>query len=94
MNAVLRLLDRLVDDALLYQKALTLGLDKDPKVQGTHGYIVAKAAQRYVDALVKAGHTAKTLHDINETHSSLVGGYGAPGDPTTAAVTGGSSFVL
>ena len=26
-------LDRLVDDALLYQKALTLGLDKDPKVQ-------------------------------------------------------------
>lgn len=26
-------LDRLVDDALLYQKALTLGLDKDPKVR-------------------------------------------------------------
>ena len=67
-------------------KALVISVDKDPKVQGTHGYIVAKAAQRYVDALVKAGHAAKTLHDINETHSSLVGGYGAPGDPTTAAV--------
>lgn len=26
-------LDRLVDEVLLYQKALTLGLDKDPKVQ-------------------------------------------------------------
>ena len=38
-------LDRLVDDALLYQKALTLGLDKDPKVRniplGGHLYVFA-----------------------------------------------------
>ena len=67
-------------------KALIISVDKDPAVPGTHGYIVDKAANHYVSALVDAGHTASNMHDISETHSSLVGGFGEPGDKTTEAV--------
>ena len=67
-------------------KALIISVDKDPAVPGTHGYIVDKAANHYVSVLVAAGHTASNMHDISETHSSLVGGFGEPGDKTTEAV--------
>ena len=65
--------------------ALVISVDADPAEQGTHGYIVSRAAERYITALREAGHQADTLHDPSETHSSLVGGFGEAGDLTTEA---------
>ncbi len=66
--------------------SLVISVDEDPEEEGTHGYIVARAAARYVEALRAAGHQAETLHDRAEDHSSLVLGFGAPGDQVTEAV--------
>lgn len=66
--------------------ALVVSVDADPAVEGTHGYIVSRAAERYIDALQTAGHRAETLHDASENHSTLVGGFGEPGDLVTEAV--------
>ncbi|MGC6419339.1 MAG: alpha/beta hydrolase [Bradymonadia bacterium] len=65
--------------------ALVISVDADPAEQGTHGYIVSRAAERYITALREAGHQADTLHDESETHSTLVGGFGEAGDLTTEA---------
>ena len=65
--------------------ALVISVDADPAVEGTHGYIVSQAAERYTAALREAGHQADTLHDVSENHSSLVGGFGESGDLTTEA---------
>ena len=65
--------------------ALVISVDADPAEQGTHGYIVSRAAERYITALREAGHQADTLHDPSETHSTLVGGFGEAGDLTTEA---------
>ncbi len=67
-------------------QSLIVSVDEDPNVEGTHGYIVSKTAQHYVAALQDAGHQAETLHDASETHSTLVQGFGLPGDLTTDAI--------
>lgn len=67
-------------------KALVVSVDADPAVEGTHGYIVSKSSERYVTALETAGHDAETVHDITETHSSLVAGFGERDDLATDAV--------
>ena len=66
--------------------AFIVSVDQDPEEVGTHGYIVSKAAERYVSALSAAGHHAERFHDANETHSSLVGGFGEEGDLVTDAI--------
>lgn len=66
--------------------ALLVGVDRDPAVVGTHGYIVAKAAERYVGVLKQHGHTAVSFHDVSETHGTLATGFGAEGDAVTGAV--------
>lgn len=66
--------------------AFIVSVDEDPEVEGTHGYIVSKAAERYVAALKDAGHSADHIHDSAETHSSLVGGFGESGDRVTEAI--------
>ena len=66
--------------------ALVVSVDADPHQEGSHGYLVSKAAQRYVAALQNAGHQAEAFHDSNETHSSLVLGFGKPGDQVTDRV--------
>ena len=38
-----------------------VSVDADPEEEGTHGYIVSQAAQRYITALREAGHQAETL---------------------------------
>ena len=55
-------------------------------MEGSHGYIVSNAAERYVAALEEAGHSADHIHDSAETHSSLVMGFGAPGDQVTETI--------
>ena len=67
-------------------RQLIISVDKDPEEEGTHGYIVSKTAQRYVEALRAAGHQAKTIHDSSETHASLVLGFGDAGDKATQAI--------
>ena len=67
-------------------RTLLISVDEDVNDETTHGYIVSKAAQRYVTALTEAGHQAETFHDSTETHASLVGGFGAPGDAVTEVV--------
>ena len=67
-------------------KALIISVDEDPEEEGTHGYIVSKTAEHYVNALTAAGHSADTFHDPSETHSSLVGGFGEAGDAVTEKV--------
>ena len=67
-------------------KALIVSVGKDPAVKGSHGYIVSEAAQRYATALRNAGHLAEMFHDAGETHSSLVGGFGEPGDQVTEKI--------
>lgn len=66
--------------------ALIVSVDEDPEVEGTHGYIVSNAAARYVAALEEAGHSADRIHDRTETHSSLVMGFGEPGDQVTQKI--------
>ena len=66
--------------------ALVVSVDADPVVEGTHGYIVAKAAARYIAAPQEAGHQAETVHDATETHSSLANGFGLAGDLTTETI--------
>lgn len=66
--------------------ALIISVDADPALAGSHGYIVSKAAENYVDALQAAGHKGETFHDASEDHSSLVSGFGLPGDKVTARV--------
>jgi len=65
--------------------ALVVSVDADPQEQGTYGYIVSRAAERYIAALREAGHQADTLHDASETHSTRVGRFGGAGDLTTEA---------
>ena len=67
-------------------KSLIISVDESPEIVGTHGYIVSRAAERYVAALRAAGHQARAVHDSTETHSSLVMGFGAMGDITTEAI--------
>ena len=67
-------------------KTLIISVDESPEEEGTHGYIVSKAAERYQAALREAGHTAETFHDSSETHSSLVGGFGEEDDAVTQQV--------
>ena len=67
-------------------KSLIVSVDADPNVEGTHGYIVSETAKRYTTALREAGHESDHIHDINETHSSLVGGFGVPGDLVTERI--------
>lgn len=67
-------------------RALVVSVDADPDVEGTHGHIVSKAAERYVAALRAADHRADTIHDITETHESLVLEFGEPGDQTTETI--------
>ena len=66
--------------------ALIVSVDQDPQTKGSHGYIVSSAAKRYVAALKQAGHQATHIHDINETHSSMVNGFGQEGDRITQAI--------
>lgn len=66
--------------------ALIVSVDEDPEVEGSYGYIVSNAAERYVAALEEAGHSADHIHDRTETHSSLVAGFGAPGDQVTERI--------
>lgn len=66
--------------------ALVVSVDADPAKPGTHGYIVARAAERYVSALQDAGHRAEAVHDASETHATLVGGFGEPDDTVTSAI--------
>ena len=66
--------------------AFVVSVDADPEVVGSHGYIVSQAARRYVDALIAAGHHGRTIHDVTETHSTLVGGFGEDGDSTTESI--------
>lgn len=66
--------------------ALIISVDAAPALAGSHGYIVSKAAENYVDALQAAGHVVATFHDATEDHSSLVSGFGLPGDDVTERV--------
>ena len=66
--------------------ALVVSTDEDPSLEGSYGYIVSQAGNRYVQALLENGHIARHLHDASETHSSLVAGFGADGDLTTEAI--------
>ena len=66
--------------------ALVISVDEDPARAGSHGYIVSKAAENYVTALQNAGHTGEAFHDAGEDHSSLVMGFGLPGDLVTERV--------
>ena len=66
--------------------ALIVSVDTDPNEVGSYGYLVWETGQNYVSALVEAGHQAKHVHDPTETHSSLVGGFGDPGDLVTSEV--------
>lgn len=67
-------------------RSLIISVDASVDEVGSHGYIVAQCANRYVDALRAAGHPSETLHDASETHASLVMGFGQPGDLTTQAI--------
>ena len=67
-------------------RSLVISVDAAVDEVGSHGYIVSRCAQRYVEALRAAGHQSHTLHDASETHSSLVMGYGQAGDLTTQAI--------
>ncbi len=67
--------------------SLIISVDEDPEVAGTHGYIVSKVAERYQEALSAAGHQVNTFHDTQETHSSLVNGFGEPDDLVTEQVS-------
>ena len=66
--------------------ALVVSVDEDPSVEGSYGYLVSRAAEHYVDALTVAGHHAVAFHDRNESHASLVGGFGETGDAVTEAI--------
>ena len=67
-------------------KSLVISVDADPEEVGSHGYIVSNTANRYIEALREAGHQAETFHDSEETHSSLVNGFGEQGDRVTEVV--------
>ena len=66
--------------------AMLVSVQPSPDDVGSHGYIVSQAAERYAQALRDAGHVAETLHDSDETHTTLATGFGADGDLVTEGV--------
>ena len=66
--------------------ALLVSVEPSPTDEGTHGFIVSQASERYAAALRAQGHTAETFHDSDETHASLAVGFGQADDPATQAV--------
>jgi arylformamidase len=66
--------------------AMLVSVAPSPEEPGTHGHIVARAADRYAAALRAEGHRVETLHDSAETHATLAVGFGADEDAVTEAV--------
>lgn len=56
--------------------------DKDGVIQT----LSLAASERYVDALTEANNVAVHVHDEDESHSSLAGDFGRPGDGVTEVV--------
>lgn len=66
--------------------AMLVSVEASPEEPGSHGYIVHAAAEHYAEALRGAGHTASTVHDVDESHGTLATGFGEEGDRVTIAV--------
>lgn len=66
--------------------ALIVSVEPDPNTPGTHGYITAVTAQRYVEVLQNSGVTSDSFHDETESHASLAMGFGSSTDAVTNTV--------